>query len=172
MQAILYNSNTGSAKSYANLLSDAVGLPAFSVKEAKRAIKKGSEVLYFGWVMASSVRGYRKAAKNYRVCAVAAVGMAATGTNTEIIREKNGLPRALPLFTLQGNFTPEKLAFPLRLMMRIATDALQKKKDRTEEEEETLRLMRGGEDRVRAENLAELLAWVRMQKDAHPSQDL
>lgn len=161
MEAIIYNSNTGSTKKYALLLSDAVGIPALSLKEAKKSLKKGAEILYLGWVMASGVRGYHAVAERYRLVAVAAVGMAATGTGVETIREKNAIPRELPLFTLQGNFSPEKLSPPKRLLMRLLENSLRKKVDRTPGEEETLRLMSVREERVREENLGALLAWYR-----------
>ena len=78
MNAIIYTTNTGSTESYAKLLAQKTGLPAYSLAEAKKQVFAGAEVIYLGWIMAGSVKGYAKAAKRYRVRAVCAVGMGQT----------------------------------------------------------------------------------------------
>lgn len=67
MKAIIYTSNTGSTERYARLLAEQTGLPAYSLAEAKEAVPAGEDVLYLGWIMAGSVKGYGAAAKRYRV---------------------------------------------------------------------------------------------------------
>ena len=74
MNAIIYTTNTGSTEQYAKLLAQKTGLPAYSFAEAKKQILAGAEVVYLGWIMAGSVKGYAAAAKCYRVCAVCGVG--------------------------------------------------------------------------------------------------
>ena len=80
MNAILYTSNTGSTAQYAKLLADKTGLPVYSAEEAKSKLPARSEILYLGWLMASSIKGYKDAAKRYNIRAVCAVGMGQTGT--------------------------------------------------------------------------------------------
>ena len=63
MNAIIYTTNTGSTESYAKLLAQKTGLPAYSLAEAKKQVLAGAEVIYLGWIMASSVKGYAEAAK-------------------------------------------------------------------------------------------------------------
>ena len=104
MDAILYTTNTGSTEQYAKLLAQKTGLPACSLAEAKKRGFAGAKVVYLGWIMADSVKGYAEAAKRYRVCAVCGVGMGQTGTQTESVRKKSAIPANIPLFTLQGNF--------------------------------------------------------------------
>ena len=55
---------------YAELLPCATGLPAYSLAEAKSAVSTGAEVIYLGWIMAGSIKGYAAAARRYRVRAV------------------------------------------------------------------------------------------------------
>ena len=38
--------------------------------EAKSAVSTGAEVIYLGWIMAGSIKGYAAAARRYRVRAV------------------------------------------------------------------------------------------------------
>lgn len=163
MDAILYTSNTGSTQRYAALLSQATGLPAFPLSQADQSLSPGAAVLYLGWVRAGQVQGYPAAAKKYRVRAVCAVGMARTGTQTAVIRDKSAIPGQLPLFTLQGNFDLKKLRGLYRLMMWImvktAGKKLAAKEDLTPDEADMLDMMRCGAHRVREENLAAVLAW-------------
>ena len=70
MDAIIYTTNTGSTQRYAELLARETGLPACSLPQAKTAVPAGAEVIYLGWIMAGSIKGYAAAARRYRVRAV------------------------------------------------------------------------------------------------------
>ena len=87
MDAIIYTTNTGSAERYARLLAQETGLPVYSSAEAKKQVFSKAKIIYLGWIMAGSVKGYAEAAKRYRVCAVCGVGMGQTGTQIESVRE-------------------------------------------------------------------------------------
>lgn len=163
MDAIVYTSETGSSKSYAEMLSRATGLPVFSLGEAKGRLSGGAEIIYLGWIMASSVKGYSGAARRFDVKAVCAVGMGRTGTQLKEVRTKNKIPDKTPLFTLQGNFDIKKLHGLHRAMMsvmvKIAGKALADKPDRTPDEDDMLDMMLTGSPRVKAGNLKAVLDW-------------
>ena len=166
--AIVYTSNTGSAAQYARLLSGKTGLPVYALKDALKVLSQRSEIIYIGWIAASAVKGYAKAAKRYHISAVCAVGMGGTGTQTEIVRKKAMIPSNIPLFTLQGNFNVKKLHGIYRPMMEImvktAGKSLAAKKDRTPEEDDMLDMMFHGGERVRPENLSDVLGWYHAQQ--------
>ena len=168
MEAIIYTTNTGSAEQYAKMLAEQTGLPVFSMEEAKSEVEAGSEIIYLGWIMAAQVKGYKTAAKKYKIRAVCAVGMERTGTRTEQIREKTFVPAEVPLFTLQGNFNVKKLHGFYRLMMsmmiKMVTKQLVAKTDRTQRENEMLEIMLQGGENVRKENLAEVLDWYKREQ--------
>ncbi len=168
MDAIIYTTNTGSTERYAKLLAQETGLPAYAFTEAKHVIPNGAEILYLGWIMAGSVKGYAGAAKRYRVCAVCGVGMGQSGTQTDSVRKKSAIPANIPLFTLQGNFDVKKLHGIYRpmmeLMVKTAGKGLAEKTDRTPEEEDMLDMMRCSGERVRIENLSAVLDWYNAQK--------
>lgn len=168
MNAIIYTTNTGSAKEYAELLSHETGIPAYSLSEAKGRIASGSDIIYIGWVMASTVKGCAKADKLYNIRAVCAVGMCRTGTQTENIRQKNSIRQDIPLFTLQGNLNVDKLRGIYRPMMKIMVknvgQELSAKKDRTPDEDDMLDMMLHGENRVNIDNLKDVLGWYKAQK--------
>ena len=119
MQAIIYTTNTGSTQRYAQMLSQATGLPAYSLTQAGAQVPDGAAIIYMGWIAAGTVKGYAAAAGRYRVRAVCAVGMGQTGTQTDAVRKNSGIPACIPLFTLQGNFDVKRLHGAYRLMMDI-----------------------------------------------------
>ena len=168
MNAIIYTTNTGSTERYARLLAQKTGLPAYSLAEAKKRVFAGAEVIYLGWIMAGSVKGYAMAAKRYRVRAICGVGMGQTGTQTDSVRKKSAVPDSIPLFTLQGNFDMKKLHGIYRPMMEImvktAGKGLAEKSDRTPEEDDMLDMMLHGGERVKAENLRAVLDWYSAQQ--------
>ncbi len=70
MKAIIYTSNIGSTAEYAQLLGKELNLPVHSLQKAKNKVPAGSEIIYLGWIMAGGIKGYKKAAKLYKVCVV------------------------------------------------------------------------------------------------------
>ena len=116
-----------------------------------------------GWLMAGTVKGYKPAVRRYRIRAVGAVGMAATGTNTDQVRKSNHLPEKIPVFTLQGGYDSSRLNPVHKAMMKMVekmfVQKLEDKLDRSPEEDAMLDMLLHGGDYVREENLAELLQW-------------
>ena len=167
VKAIVYTSNTGSTKRYADMLSEKLKLPAFSMEEARKTVKTGEEIIYLGWIMAGKIKGYPEASCKYKVRAVCGVGMGQTGTQLSEIRAKNRIPQSIPLFTLQGTFDIKKLHGIYRLMMdimvRTAGRALEEKTDRTPEDDDMLDMMMNGSDRVKAQNLEEMINWYKFE---------
>ena len=167
-QAIVYTSETGTTAQYAHMLAERTGLPVYALKEAGSALATNTEIAYLGWVMASGVKGFADAAKRYRVRMVCAVGMAATGTQTDEVRKATAIPADTALFTLQGGFYLEKLRGMYRLMMRLMRKALIKqlseKPNRTPADEDMIALLEHGGNRVSEANLAQPLAWLAAQK--------
>lgn len=161
--AIVYTSNTGYTREYALLLGEKTGLPVYSLDEAMKSLAPGSTIIYLGWLMAGKVQGYSKAVRRYHTAAVCGVGMGATGSQMQDLRNANRLPASMPLFTLQGGFDINRLRGIYKLMMTImaktAGKGLAEKKDRSAEEDEMLELMLHGGSRVREENLTTVMEW-------------
>ena len=165
MKAIVYTSNTGSTARYAKLLGQETGLPVYASET--RDLPAGAENIYLGWLIASDIHAYKKAAKQYTVQAVCGVGMGQTGTQVMEVRKKNAIPDSVPLFTLQGNFRMDRRLGVYKLMMggmvKTAGRALAGRTDRTPEENDMLDMMLHGGERVRLENLSDVLNWYRNQ---------
>lgn len=165
MEAIVYTSNTGSTAEYAQFLGKELNLPVYSIKQAENKVSCGSEVIYLGWIMAGEIKGYKKAVKSYKVCAVCGVGMGQTGTQLKEIRDKNAISQRVPLFTLQGNFDVKKLhgmyRFMMNVMVKTAGKGLANKTDRTPEEDDMLDMMVNGGKRVSLQNLKAVTEWYK-----------
>ncbi len=167
IQAILYTSNTGTTEQYAKLLSEAIQLPAYPLDGAP-TVPKGAEVIYMGWLMASGVKGYKKAAKQYSVKAVCGVCMGATGSQIAEIRKANAIVESMPVFSMQGGFDITKLRGIYKMMMSVmvktAGKGLSEKTDRTPEEDLMLDMMLHGGNYVSMENLKDVLDWYSTYK--------
>jgi hypothetical protein len=164
MKAIVYRSNTGYTKKYAEILAQKTGLPAYELKEAEKALAKGEEIVYLGWLSAGSLVGYKKAAKTWDVKAVCAVGMGGpTSNQLPGIIEKHKIESA-KAFYLQGGFDIRKLRgiykFMMVVMIKMAVPSMEKKADKTADDIAALELFRNGGDYVREENLDQILDWL------------
>ena len=161
--AIIYTSNTGYTKQYADLLGEKTRLPVYNLTEAEVKVPTGTPVIYLGWLMAGKIQGYGKATKTYRIEALCGVGMGATGSQIEEIQRINHLSEDLPVFTVQGGFDMNKLHGAYKVMMtimkRTAGKALKEKADRTSEEDMMLHMLNHGGNQVSEENLADILDW-------------
>ena len=72
MKAIVYTSNTGSSKAYAEMLGAKTALPVYAWDDAVKTLDAGTGILYIGWLMAGEVVNLAKAQKKFTVCAVCA----------------------------------------------------------------------------------------------------
>ena len=162
--AILYTSNTGHTCQYAHLLGDRLGLSVYSLPDANKQLPKGSPVIYLGWLHASHVKGYAKAARRFDLRAVCAVGLCDTGTLTDQVRKATSIPEGIPLFTLQGGIDRSRLKGMDKLMISMLTKGLASQKQRSAQEERMLELLSRDESYVSLENLSEVLRWCREEQ--------
>lgn len=159
--AIIYSSNTGHTRRYAELLSRATGLPAYDVRNAKP--DKNMPVIYMGWLMASTVKDLGRAKRWFDVQAVCGVGLCATGALLSEVRRTSRIPGNIPLFTLQGGMDVDSLTGIYRKMIDMLTRFMAGKKNPTPDDREMLRLLTTPGDYVDAANLADILEWYRRQ---------
>ena len=157
--AIVYTSNTGFTARYAAMLGERTALPVYSLDEAKAALAKGTPVIYLGWLMAGTVRGYKKAARRYKICAVCGVGLCDTGSLLTEIRRAEKIPTATPLFTLQGGIDHEKLTGIYKKMIDTLIAFMRKKKNKSEDDARMLYLLENTGDYVSEEHLTDVLHW-------------
>ena len=167
IEAIVYTSNTGNTRQYAQMLAARTGLPVYSAKDAETALSQGASVIYMGWIRASVIVGYREAAARYAIVCVLAVGMGETGGQLVELRRKNGLAESLPLFTMQGGLFPSKLrgmnAFMINFSRRKAIKVLKAERKRTEAQNAMLIMLSKGASFVQEKHLQKPLFWLQSQ---------
>ena len=170
IEAIIYTSNTGYTARYAQLLGRETGLPVHSLGAVGNSVRRGAEIIYLGWLMAGTIKGYKKAAKTYRVRAVCAVGMGPSGSQLAQARKQNAIPPETELFVLRGGFDYGKLRgvyrFMMGTMMKTVGRSLAKKPDRTPDEQAELDMLLHGGDFVGVGNLSGVLDWFAAEKSA------
>lgn len=66
-------------------------------------------MIHLGWIHASHVKGYAKAAGRFDLRAVCEVGLCDTGKLTAELRKATYIPEDIPLFTLQGGIDRSRL---------------------------------------------------------------
>ena len=158
---IVYESNTGFTARYAAMLSQKLGIPAAPLAQALKSLPAGTPVIHMGWLMASSVAGYKKAAKRFAIAAVIGVGLGDTGAQDDAARKACKLPAEVPVFTVQGGMDLAKLRGPYKFAIKLLTKAMAGKKDRTPGEDRMLHLLKQGGDYVSEKELAAVLAWAK-----------
>lgn len=155
IQAIVYESNTGFTKKYAQLLSAETGLPCYSTSENKA--KNGDSIIYMGWLCAGKVKGYAKALKNFNVRAVAGVGLREHDASalSDLIKQNN--LGSTPAFYLQGGLDIANLRGLSKIIMKIMVRGTARKEGNTESKDTLFSL----KDYVSGDSLSGLLGWYK-----------
>ncbi len=155
IRSIIYRSDYGSTRRYAELLSKAVGVPALPLQGA--AAPDG-ESFYMGCVMDGRIRGYRCAAARLRIAGVCAVGLEEAGEDTAFkIRRNTGVNDSrIRVFYARGAFDKDKLSPIHRLMLKGAMDGAAASAGAAA----MLELMQKGCDFVSEENIRPAAEWI------------
>ena len=164
MKAIVYTSNTGHTAEYAKILGQKTGLPVYAAHEAAEKLSAGTEILYLGWLFANSIKGYKNAAKKYKIAAICAVGLCDTGTAIPQVRKANALSEETPLFTMQGGIDKNQLRGINKFMIRMLTKGVSARTEKTESDERMLYLLTHDASYVSEENTGAFMAWYNQQR--------
>ncbi len=166
---IVYRSDTGFTKQYAQMLGKAEKLKLLPLEEAGTSLEAGSDVLYMGPLMAGHIRGVDAAVKRFTVKAVCAVGMSPPeAVSEQVLRRANYVPDA-PIFYLQGGWSPEKKGWLTRRMVNMVTRSMRrslqdKGSRRTAEEEKLLDMLVKGGSFVEFQNLGPVRSWLAQRR--------
>jgi len=162
---IVYQSETGSTKRYAEMLAKAEKLKCVALEQALETLEKGAEVIYMGPLMAGRILGADRAVKQFAVKVACGVGMSPTGAQVlSTMSKANQIPNA-PMFYLQGGWAPKQVPWIKRRMVNMVTRNVRKSLQakgtrRTREEQAYLDMLLKGGDFVAYENLNSLRKWL------------
>lgn len=141
---IVYCSNTGSAKKYAELLSEKTGLPCVDISK-RSSVSADEEIIFIGWIMAGSLQGLKEVRETFSdIKAVCGVGMMKGEKATEETKAKNGITE--PYFFLPGDFDMNKLKGMYKMMMGMMLKMVKGKikENGDEKGEEMIRMLEDG----------------------------
>ena len=159
---VVYTTNTGSTKRYAQMLSEKLSCDCIDLNDAEAAkAAVGEEIVYLGWVMASQIQGLPKARELYgsSIKAVCAVGMLGQKNEDELIK-KNAVNEKF--FALAGCFDVERLTGMYKMMMKMMLGTIKKqlKSSTDPADAKVLEMLENGIDMVKEENLDGVLKFL------------
>ncbi len=159
MTVIVYVSNTGSAKSYAEMLSEKTGYPFFDFADAHK-VPEDAEVIFIGWVMAGTVQGLKEARDLFSIRAVCPVGMMKSEKQDAELKSKNEITE--PMFTLMGNFHIDNLKGMYKMMMNMMLKLMKSKLKENDvpDGQKAVEALEKGVDCVSEEQLSEIIEWL------------
>ncbi len=144
MATVVYCSNTGSAKKYAELLSERTGLTCVDISQ-RASLPADEEIVFIGWIMAGALQGYKEIKESFsNIKAVCGVGMMKSEKSTEEVKAKNGITE--PYFFLPGDFDISKLKGMYKMMMGMMLRMMKSKvkESGNEKEAEMLKMLENG----------------------------
>ena len=161
---IVYRSDTGFTREYAEMLAKAEKLKVCPLAEAQGKVGPGESVFFMGPLMAGHISGIDQAVKKFNVKGVCGVGMSPASQQVLDTLAKANYTNGAPIFYLQGGWAPKKVGWLKRRMVNMVTksmrEALQNKK-RTPEEDRQLDFLLHGGSFVAFENLETIQNWIR-----------
>ncbi len=160
MATIIYQTNTGSSKEYAELLSEKLSLPLYALTESD-SVDKDEEIIFIGWLMAGTVQGLAEAKTKFNnIKCVCTVGLFSKENTLAEIREKNSVTE--PLFFLPGNFHINNLKGMYKMMMSMMVKMLKGKlkENPSADSDKIISAFENGIDQVNEEKLDEVIAFL------------
>lgn len=126
---VIYESNTGFTKQYAQWIAQALRCECAALKTVSPQRLTGVDsVIFGGWIMGNTIMGLDRVRKlAVQPAAVFAVGCSQSRDEVvEAIRTQNQLGDT-PLFYMEGGFRFEELGFVQRTMLKMVKKAAAKK---------------------------------------------
>lgn len=160
MIKIVYSSNTGYTKRLAKILGEKAGLQVMDLKSAKNNLKPEDEIIYFGWLFANNIKDYKKAAKLFKVKAVCAVGLADSSDQLISTLKNQNNTENIPLFYMRGGYDTSKLKGFNKFVMKMFAGMLNKKSNKTSDEENMLKIIKNGADFVSESSVEPVVQWL------------
>lgn len=157
---IIYQTNTGSSKQYAEMLSEKISVPAVALSDSKD-ISADEEIIFIGWLMAGAVQGLDKIREKFtNVKCICAVGLTVNEKAKAEVTEKNQITE--PLFLLQGNFHIDRLKGMYKMMMSMMMKMLKSKlkESKDPKADQMLEAFEKGVDMVSEDKLDEVIEFL------------
>ncbi len=153
---VIYNSQTGFTKRYAEWIAEATGADCLELSAAKKEDLTAYETIIFGgWACAGSISKINWFKRNIdkwadkKLIAFCVGGSPIENPEVDIALKRNfnvSEPEKVKTFYCPGGFNYEKMSTPSKLMMNIFIKTLKAKKDKTEAEETMVKMISSSYD--------------------------
>lgn len=153
---VIYNSQTGFTKRYAEWIAEATGADCFALAEAKKKSMDEYEAIVFGgWACAGGISKLSWFKSNIdkwsgkKLVAFCVGGSPIENPEIDEALKKNFTDaerEKINVFYCPGGFNYDKMSAPSKLMMKMFIKALKAKKDKTEEDEIMIKMISSSYD--------------------------
>lgn len=153
---VIYNSQTGFTKRYAEWIAEATGADCLELSAAKKKdLTAYKAIIFGGWACAGSIskinwfKGNIDKWADKKLIAFCVGGSPIDNPEIEVaLKQIFNEPeqKRVHTFYCPGGFNYEKMSAPSRLMMKIFIKTLEAKKDKTESEQEMIKMISSSYD--------------------------
>lgn len=153
---VIYTSQTGFTKRYAEWIAEAMGADCFELSVAKKKDLATYEAIIFGgWACAGSISKISWFKQNMdkwadkKLIAFCVGGSPIDNPEIDIALKRNfneSEQKKVKTFYCPGGFNYEKMSTPSKLMMKMFVKTLKAKKDKTEAEEIMVKMISSSYD--------------------------
>ncbi|MCI9081908.1 MAG: flavodoxin [Lachnospiraceae bacterium] len=153
---VIYNSQTGFTKRYAEWIAEATGADCFELSVAKKKDLTAYEAIIFGgWACAGSIskiswfKGNIDKWADKKLIAFCVGGSPIDNPEIEVALNQNFSEmerKKVKTFYCPGGFNYEKMSTPSKLMMKMFAKTLKAKKDKTEAEQVMVKMISSSYD--------------------------
>lgn len=167
---VIYNSQTGFTKRYAEWIAQAAGADCLELSAAKKKDLAPYEAIIFGgWACAGSIskiswfKGNIDKWADKKLVAFCVGASPIENPEVEAALKQNfneSEQKKVKTFYCPGGFNYEKMSAPSKLMMKIFIKTLQAKKDKTEEEQEMIKMISSSYDISDKKYIEPILQWL------------
>lgn len=158
---IVYVSKHGFTKRYAEMAAQKFGVNAYTLKEAKKELKKGEPIIFMAGINNNRLNDLKKVAKRFDIKSVCAVGMSFyRDTLPELIRIFNGFEEGFNVFYAQGGLDPTKISKVERFFVQMSLGAYNQIMTPTEQDHKTVDMLGTPADYVSEDKLYPFYAYV------------
>lgn len=157
IKAIVYESQTGFTKEYAEMLAEKLQVPAITTNDNSIFFGTRDQVIFLGWICAGKINGLRLANVKFNPVIIVGVGMTPPSDKYAYeIAMQNNIDK--PFFYLQGGLRRERLSLFYKLLFKLHTNYILRKfkKDKrntTRQERQMAFFIKNGGSFVNAESL-------------------
>ncbi len=153
---VIYNSQTGFTKRYAEWIAEATGADCLELSAGKKKDLTAYEAIIFGgWACAGSIskiswfKGNIDKWADKKLIAFCVGGSPIDNPEIEVALKQifnESEQKMVNTFYCPGGFNYEKMSAPSKLMMKIFIKTLKAKKDKTESEQEMIKMISSSYD--------------------------